>query len=54
MKVKNLENAKISFEKGLKYFQQEKFDVSDIPYPEKYEGLYKERRYDCGKQLYES
>ena len=38
----------------LKLAQEEKFDGSDIPYPEKYEGLYKQRRYDCGMQLYES
>ena len=29
MKVKNLENAKISFEKGLKYFQQENYEQAE-------------------------
>ena len=40
--------------KLLKLAEQDKFDGSDIPYPERYEGLYKQRRYDCGMQLYES
>ena len=46
--------------KLLKLAEEDKFDGSDIPYPYRDDTrvsgkkLYKQRRYDCGMQLYES